>query len=371
MSDNPISANQIHVRLQQQGPIPLDVDVNCEKNEILVIVGPSGSGKTTLLRSICGLYQPATGWVICNGQKWFDTNSNVNLPVQQRPAGMMFQHYALFPHLTAQRNIMLASGHRETSQRINHANKLLSLVHMQGLERRYPHELSGGQQQRVALARALARKPQVLLLDEPFSAVDQQTRRRLLRELVRIRHQFEMPIILVTHDLEEARMLADKICVIHHGQTLQTDTPETVMTKPISAVVARLVGLDNVFEAVVERHDAEKHKTYITWHDNILEANYQPQFKQGATVNWVIPSANIILHRKDRPSKGERENPIKGRVKELIPLGETSSAMIKIDNNQLLLSMSIPTHVARRNKIDNGCEVAVSILGEGIHLMEK
>ncbi len=361
----------LHVRLQQSEPIPLNVDFTCDKNEIFVIVGPSGSGKTTILRSICGLYHATSGKISCNGQDWIDTEKNLSIPVQQRRIGMMFQHYALFPHLTAQQNIILAYGHIEKSKRATRARELLSLVNMQGLEARYPHELSGGQQQRVALARALAREPNVLLLDEPFSSVDQQTRRKLLRELVRIRHQFNMPIILVTHDLDEARMLADKMCVIHHGQTLQTAPPAIIMTKPVSAVVARLVGLDNVFAGTIEQHDTETQTTIIRWHEYRLTTPYRPEFEIDSEIDWVIPSENLILHRRDRPSKGERENPIKGSIKEFIPLGENSSILISVNDHQQSLSMSVPTHVARRNRLDTGGEVSVSLLTEGIHLMEK
>ena len=189
MIDSAVVMNNkiIDVYLKQDGPIHLDVKFSCATGEILVILGPSGSGKTTILRSIAGLYTPATGKISTNNGSWFDSERGENLAIQKRETGMVFQDYALFPHLTALNNITVALSHLDKDRQVSSAEELLERVNMQGLGARYPHQLSGGQQQRVALARALARDPKVLLLDEPFSAVDQQTRRKLVRELVQLR----------------------------------------------------------------------------------------------------------------------------------------------------------------------------------------
>ncbi|MFQ5659150.1 MAG: ABC transporter ATP-binding protein [Gammaproteobacteria bacterium] len=361
----------ISVQLRQAGPIPLEVEFTCKNKEILVIVGPSGSGKSTVLRSIAGLYKPTTGKIVCCGQTWFDNETQRDIPIQRRRIGLVFQHYALFPHLTALDNISIALGQAEKENRTRRAKQLLQMVNMEGLEKRRPHQLSGGQQQRIALARALARKPDVLLLDEPFSAVDQQTRRKLVRELVQLRSRLHMPIIHVTHDLNEARRIADKICIIHHGKTLQTDTPHKIMSNPENADVAYLTGHYNIFTGAIHGHDHAQQKTFIRWFEYTLEASYRPEFATGDRIDWVIPAENIILHRRDRPSKGERENPVKGAIEEFIPLGESSSVTIRVNDNQELLSMSVPTHVARRNDLARGRAVSVSLLCAGIHLMKK
>ena len=363
-------ANRIRVRLEQAQPIPLDVSLTCDSGEILVILGPSGSGKTTILRAISGLYTPDSGQVFCNGEQWLDTGTGINLPVQQRRIGMVFQHYALFPHMTALQNIMLPLTRTGNKQKRIIAESLLNTMNMSGLEERYPHQLSGGQQQRIAVARALARDPRVLLLDEPFSSVDQQTRRKLVRELVGLRLRFNLPVIHVTHDLNEARRIADRICVIHHGKTLQINTPEEVMNHPGNAGVAGLVGHDNIFSGQIEGHDHDSRKTRINWNGHTLTTRYRPEFEPQSEVDWVIPSENIILHRRDRPSQGERENPVKGRIGEFIPLGETTSITITVDNGQTLY-LSVPTHVARRNHLEQGGDIAVSLLAESIHLMSK
>ena len=361
----------IQVQLNEDKPIPLQVDFTSRKGEIFIIVGPSGSGKTTILRSIAGLYKPKQGQIHCHGHDWLHTAKNIAIPVQKRRVGMVFQHYALFPHLNVMENIAIALSHIAKDKWRDRINGLLNTVNMEGLGERYPHQLSGGQQQRVAVARALARDPEVLLLDEPFSAVDKQTRKKLLRELASLKKQLSIPVILVTHDLEEARMLADKICVIHHGSTLQIDVPETIMTRPVSAVVAKLVGLENVFSGTIVRHDADAKITYLQWHDYTFETPYQPQWQPGTEIDWVIPSENLILHRRDRPSRGERENPITGKIKEFIPLGESATVTIEVNGKPDIVSMTVPTHVARRNNLDNGGEVSVSLLAEGIHIMEK
>jgi len=302
-----MSSRGINIQILQDAPIPLAVEFSCEPGEILVVVGPSGSGKTTLLRSICGIYKPAAGRISSNQTVWFDSDKGIDLPVQQRRVGMVFQHYALFPHKTAVQNIIAAQGHLDKTARVDRANELLAQVHMHGLGSRYPHQLSGGQQQRIALARALAREPDVLLLDEPFSAVDQQTRRKLVRELVQLRDRLDMPIIHVTHNLNEARRIADRICIIHHGKTLQIDTPHNIMASPVNAEVAYQTGHSNIFAGTVSRHDEIRKITFLKWGDYELEAAWQPDFTPGTEVDWLIPAENLILHRRDRPSRGERE----------------------------------------------------------------
>jgi molybdate transport system ATP-binding protein len=233
----------LHVRLSQAGPIPLDVDFSCGQNELLALVGPSGSGKTTILRSIAGLHRPGKGSIICRGEVWLDTAHGVDVPPHKRPVGFVFQSYALFPHMTVLRNVMTALGRGPGEERSERARALLSLVHLQGLEHRYPASLSGGEQQRVAVARALARDPAVLLMDEPFSAVDRRTRRRLREELSELRKAMRIPIVMVTHDLDEAVALSDRMCVVDGGETLQTGTPRELVNAPANSRVAAALDL--------------------------------------------------------------------------------------------------------------------------------
>ncbi len=363
-------AEGIRVRLRQRGPIPLDATLQCAPGEVLALVGPSGSGKTTVLRAIAGLLRAAAGEIYSNGECWFDAQRGIHIEARRRRVGYVFQNYALFPHLSALHNVMEAMLDRPAAEREQRAREVLARVRLAGLEDRVPAALSGGQQQRVAVARALAREPQVLLLDEPFSAVDRATRQRLYRELAELRRDLAMPVILVTHDLDEALMLADQLCVLHQGRTLQAGEPYAVMTRPDSVEVAQLVGLRNVFRAGVVGHDEARAATIIEWRGHRLEARLQTAFAPGVQVTWAIPQGHIVLHRRDRPSRGERENPVSGPVVECVQLGENVALTVAVNGPERPpLFLTVPAHVARRNDIAAGVEIGLSLLAEGIHLM--
>jgi molybdate transport system ATP-binding protein len=240
----------LHVRLGQDGPIPLAVELSCGEGEMLGLVGPSGSGKTTILRTIAGLYRPQRGEVSCNGMRWLDTAAGTDVPPHRRRVGLVFQSYALFPHMTALGNVVTALGHRPAAERNTRARALLAQVHLEGLEDRRPAELSGGQQQRVAVARALAREPAVLLFDEPFSAVDRPTRRKLHTELAELRKSVRAPIVLVTHDIDEVVALADRMCVLDRGETLQAGLPADLLAAPANPRVAIALDLPSAESGV-------------------------------------------------------------------------------------------------------------------------
>lgn len=359
-------ATGLRVVVNQTGPIPLNAEFSCQPGELLALVGPSGSGKTTLLRTIAGLYRPQYGQITCAGVVWFDAAGKHSLPPQRRQVGMVFQDYALFPHLTALENIQLPLRHLPQPQRREQAEQWLAKVRLEGMGKRYPNALSGGQRQRVALARALARDPKVLLLDEPFSAVDQVTRRRLQRELALLRQQIDIPIVLVTHDLEEATALADQICVLHNGASLQQAAPEALFSRPSSPLVARLLDRHNLFEgSVVELNG----KRRLQWGAYSLEVSEGlTELPMGEAVTWYLPPSDIVLHRHDRPSHGERENPITATVSELVALGGITSVSLRVAHGDML-RFDIATHAARRNHLTCGAEVNVSLLAAGIHLM--
>ncbi len=355
--------------LQQTTSIPLNIRLHCQNNEVLALVGPSGSGKTTVLRAIAGLYAVENGLVQCQDYCWLDTKKAINRASHQRAVGFVFQNYALFPHLSAQENVAIGLSHLSKTKRLEHANILLKKVHLEGLGKRYPVQLSGGQQQRVAVARALARAPKILLLDEPFSAVDQVTRRRLYKELIELRHSLSIPIVLVTHDLHEANLLADRLCLLHHGVSLQSGSPVEVSTFPDSIQVAKLMDQPNIFTAKIVAHEHKK-TTQLLWCGQIIEARYRANYKVGQKICWMIPASDVILHRRRKVSKGERENPFSGKIVDYMLLSGYVTVSIEI-NQQLktYLSMSVPLHVARRNELALGVFIGVSLLSESIHLM--
>jgi molybdate transport system ATP-binding protein len=363
-----MSSKSLAVTLRQTRPIPLDCTLECAAGELISLVGPSGSGKSTVLRCIAGLHRPQQGRVECSGTVWFDAARGLALPPQQRRIGMVFQNYSLLPHLSASDNVALGLEHLPADERIEKANEWLARVHLEGLEQRRPNQLSGGQQQRVALARALAREPQALLLDEPFSAVDQVTRRKLQQELARLRRELAIPIVLVTHDLDEARMLSDRMVLLHHGVSLQSGLPEDVMTRPANAAIARLVGLSNLFEGRIAPPSASG-MTSLESLGLQLEVAHNPGFAQGDKVSWVIPPEGILLHRRDRPARGDAENPVTGMVADCLAFGPYTHVVLLPEGGALPLSFSIPSHVAQRDGISAGMAARVTLLSQAIHLM--
>lgn len=227
---------------------------------LIVLLGSSGAGKSLTLRSIAGLLHPQQGHITVNEQVLFDSANSINVPPQLRHVGYVPQHYALFPHLTVAENILFALPSSRTKARWtqwrtqqairrSRVAELLSILELDGLERRYPATLSGGQQQRVALARALAAEPRLLLLDEPFNALDAAVRERLRDTLKQFQRRFAIPIVLVTHDHTEAQQLADTIVVVQHGHVAQAGSVNDIFYSPRTSDVAQLVGQHNVFTA--------------------------------------------------------------------------------------------------------------------------
>lgn len=358
----------LKVTLQQTKPIALDVDLHCNNGDILALVGPSGAGKSTVLRCIAGLHSSKTGQISCADHKWFDSETNTDLKPQQRRIGMVFQNYALFPHLTVFENIRLAFS-KPQQKNLENVDDLLARVHLTGLAQRYPQQLSGGQQQRVAIARALAREPDVLLLDEPFSAVDRVTRRKLYLELNSLRRSLDMPIVLVTHDLDEAAMLADTMTVIHHGKTLQQGTPEQLMYQPDNVAVAKQVDVRNLFEGQIVKSDD---RYQLLWNDVTLELGQKDDIEHKQNVAWTISPAKVILHQRVRPSRGEQENPVTGQIVDMLTLRGITTVLVALkDANNLVIQMDVSKHVAERNSLEKGQQITMSIIASAIHVMKK
>lgn len=192
-------------------------------NEIMALTGPSGSGKTTLLNCLAGIVQPDSGKISLNGRNFFEEGKKP-LKIQQRKAGYLFQDYALFPHFTAEKNILYGLPKRSD---LTHVVQLTQLLGIEGILHKYPHQISGGEKQRVALARALAVKPDILLLDEPFSALDDETRLRCYSELIRIHALWKIPIIFVSHQKTDAEHLATRIFRIQNGEIAEQPPSKT------------------------------------------------------------------------------------------------------------------------------------------------
>lgn len=211
-----------------QGDFTLDAHLNIAQGELVALYGASGSGKTTLLRCLAGLEMPDDGHILVNEKTWLNIPQKINMPVQQRNVGFMFQDYALFPNMTVRQNLSFALRKGEHPQRVD---TLLEMMAMTELQHRLPAMLSGGQRQRVALARTLAQSPQILLLDEPLSALDAEVRSRLQDEILRLHRHFGLTTILVSHDIGEIYKLANSVLVLENGNIQQQGSPAEIFSQ--------------------------------------------------------------------------------------------------------------------------------------------
>ncbi|MDO6730066.1 ATP-binding cassette domain-containing protein [Marinovum sp. 2_MG-2023] len=317
------------VTLRATAPIQMNVALSAKAGEVLALVGPSGAGKSTILRGIAGLWTPDTGRVAVGNAVWFDSATSLDTPAFRRRVGMVFQSYALFPQMSALTNVMAAGANRARAQ------ELLTLVRLAGLEARRPAELSGGQQQRVAVARALARDPEVLLLDEPFSAVDHATRQGLYAEIERLRTHLAMPVVLVTHDLEEARRLADQIAVIDNGQVLRQGPTQDILFDPVALRGIGLRGAGATLTARLEAQEADG----LTRLQAASGPLWLPRISGavGDVVRVQIMAHDVILSR-NAPVDVSALNIIPGVIDTIVP-GDGPGAIVTLQvGSELLLA---------------------------------
>lgn len=268
------------------------IDLQLQRGELLSLLGPSGCGKTTLLRILAGFEMPTSGKVLLDGK-------NVTaLPANRRRMGMVFQAYSLFPNMTAAQNIMFGPRVRRLGNAASQLAETMQLLEMVGLSEhanKYPHQLSGGQQQRVALARALAVKPDILLLDEPLSALDAKVRTQLRNEIRRIQKSTGITTVFVTHDQEEALSISDRIAVMNNGHILQIDTPSKIYHDPSDAFVARFIGAGGVFSG-------QACGTSVRVGEAFLPAYAAQHFQLGAEVEMFLRPEHVSLYDdKTRP----------------------------------------------------------------------
>ena len=256
----------------------------------IALVGPSGAGKTTVLRAIAGLVRPESGRITSNGEVWFDAAKDVSLPPDRRRVGLVFQDYALFPHLSVRQNIEYAR-HRS-------ADEYLDRFSIRHLERARPSDLSGGERQRVALARALAREPDVLLLDEPLSALDAHTKAGVRAELHDVLRGLGIPVLLVTHDFEDAAALADRVGVIVAGELRQIGAPGDLVAQPSDSFVASFTGA-NLLNGYGERADGVTRVrlldgTVVTTADEAQGEVVLAVYPWDITVSTVVPNDSAM-----------------------------------------------------------------------------
>lgn len=292
-------------------------------DEILVLFGHSGAGKSVTLQAIAGLMQPVRGRIDINGQAVFDSARGVNVPPQGRAVGYVVQDLALFPHMSVGQNIAFGMPRGAGQSRRQRVERLLAALQLEGYGDRRPGSLSGGQQQRVALARALARDASLLLLDEPFSALDESLRAGLRRELLRLRSERGLTIVVVTHDLREAHLLADRLAVFDAGRVLQCDARESVFRHPASRRVAELTGVANIFEGTVRGIDSGAPVVDVRG----LTLRCAPPAmgtgpRPGEAVDICIRAERVVLHRRE-PRDHTAVNLLEAAIVEDLAYGAT------------------------------------------------
>ena len=306
------------------------VSLKIFKGEMFALVGASGCGKTTLLRMLAGFETPSSGRIL------IEDVDMTKVPPHERPVNMMFQSYALFPHMTVADNIGygLKRMRLEASTKSKRIQDALDMVQLGALAKRKPHQLSGGQRQRVALARALIRRPKVLLLDEPLSALDKKLREQTQFELMNIQSQVGTTFVFVTHDQDEAMALSTRIAVMNRGQVIQVGTPSEIYEFPQSRFVADFVGTTNLFEGTVSGSEPGHLIVRSSEAGCDLIVDELGRFSSGQRV-WVALRPEKIRLSK-QPVSGERVNQIKGMVWELGYLGNRSTYRIKTETGKLI-----------------------------------
>ena len=306
-----------------------NVDLNIADGEYFVLLGPSGGGKTTLLRSIGGFIRPDSGSVNIKGQNVDD------LPPDRRPTSMVFQGFALFPHMNVSQNIGYGLKLKSIDKNIieNKVNKMMDLVGLKGLSNRMPHELSGGQQQRVQLARALILENDVLLLDEPLSALDAQLRKDMCIELKRLQKTVGISFVHVTHNQEEAMSVADRIAIIADGEMVEQGTPKEIYSNPKNKFTAEFIGEKNIFKGRIK--DFNKTKVVVDIdNDNIEIANNNYKVKKNQKVSLSIKSETIQIKKMSKTNSKVSNNQIVGKISEITFLGQFVRYLVVLNNNQ-------------------------------------
>ena len=306
-----------------------NVDLEIADGEYFVLLGPSGGGKTTLLRSIGGFIRPDSGTVEIKGK-------NVdNLPPDKRPTSMVFQGFALFPHMTVNENIGYGLKLKSIDKDIisEKVTKMMDLVGLSGLSDRKPHELSGGQQQRVQLARALILENDVLLLDEPLSALDAQLRKDMCIELKRLQKTVGISFVHVTHNQEEAMSVADRIAIIADGEMVEQGTPKEIYSNPKKKFTAEFIGEKNILNGVVI--DFSKSKILVNIEkDEIEVANNNYAISKNQKISLSIKSESIEITKGSANKSKGAKNSISGKVTEITFLGQFIRYLVLLSNNQ-------------------------------------
>lgn len=329
--------------------------------QVMVLFGPSGSGKTTIVRCLAGLERPSQGRIAFNGVVWNDAASGAMLPPQSRSIGYVFQDYALFPHLNVEQNIGYGLKGLSRREQTGRVEEMVRLLRLDSLQLRHPGELSGGQQQRVALARALVRRPGLLLLDEPLSALDLPTRLELGWELEQLLRKLGIPTVLVTHDWTEALTLGDRLLAIVKGKVLQTGTPNEVFSRPAHPEVAAAVGIETIgMGRALQRQEGVVELQVGTV--RLHAADPGPE----APEYYVCIRAEDVTLERGSASRSSARNHLPGRVVQISPAA--LGVIVRVDVG-LEIAARITRQALHELRLEIGGEITAAVKASAVHLI--
>ena len=348
---------------RREQTLRIEVDIRARIG-VTVLFGPSGAGKSTILRTIGGIIAPDEGSIALGDTVFFDSTRGINLAIQQRRIGYVFQDHTLFPHLTARENIAygVRAGREGPAQ--DRVRELLSLLNIEQAAERYPRDLSGGEQQRVALARALASDPRIMLLDEPLSAVDLSTRSRLLEGIAAVQRKWEIPFLYVTHNHSEAARIGDYMYVVDGGKIVQEGAPLAIFNAPRTLPVARAVGTENLFRGRILSHKQSDGITIMGMEGCLLEAPYNA-LPEGDHVAFGIRSEDIIVAR-ERLTQTSARNVLEGIVRHVICDSDKTELVVDCGVD---FKVSITAATIRALGLEPGTRFYLLIKARAIHLL--
>ena len=356
----------LRVRLCQSTPVPLDVAFDVEPDQVLAVFGASGSGKTTMLRAIAGLHTADEALVQVGDTTWADSAHRVQVPTHARRVGLVFQHYALFPHLNAVQNVEAALSHVPDTDRRARAQALLQRVHLHGRDGHYPRTLSGGERQRVAVARALARDPEVLLLDEPFSAVDRPTRRQLRDEVDAIRRTLRVPTVLVTHDVEDVTRLATHVLILEQGRSVAQGPLVSLLARPDLREIRDALGLGSLVVGTVSAVESERGLATIAFDGGTLVAP-NTGLQVGTPVRVRVPAREVIL--SDRVPEGlSLHNAVHGTVTALSSEIDSPFVVVQVTVGSTALLAEVTRDAVHRLRIETGVSIYALVKSVSLEL---
>lgn len=336
------------------------MDFDIEEGSLVTLLGPSGCGKTTLLRMVAGLEEPTEGDIFIKGVRIND------VPIHKRNLGMIFQNYALFPHKTIFENVAFGLKYRDVAKDEirEKVTRALKMVRLPNVENRMPSQLSGGQQQRIAMARAIVIEPDVLLMDEPLSALDENLREEMRREVANLQEILGVTTIFVTHDQREALSMSDKILVMKAGRKQQEGDPQTVYNEPVNHFVADFLGHSNFIKGeIVDVNDDHVNVKIET--GDLLIADNKGTFKMGDRVELVVRAQRFDLFSKEEFNEEEGLNSFEGVIKDRSYMGGEISYFIELGSGREIHIISM----MRTRIYDIGEKISVQVAPHHCHLL--